>query len=439
MKKILGLFALFFAVGDAAWGTDRPLSMQEAEARALSANPRLQAARLDALAARKRTAQTFGRHFGQLDFTGTYNHYNDARTVRPIAGPLSPAVMGNMPFDDNQVHYGITWQIPLLTAGGLYEGDRIARLSQSAAENLAVYTREEIRYNVRATYRNALVLTHALAAVSAYEQALEKDDADAQLKVKVETWAKVDAAKVTFALESARARKATVLSQLQAAQALLSALIGEDPLSEGYVLQEVPGEPTAYPGNLSEHLQAAIAGRRDLMAARENTRIYERKKRLALEAFGPQLLLMGAYLRNDAPSLARSIGTNEVSLVLKFPVFNGLGNVYAAQEANASLLAARQRERARQLEIEAQVVEASGRREAARALYRAGRAQRDLGAEVAHVEHLKLLQGTGKMEDYLAARAQELDGEMSYWQGVYALQSAADFLEFVCARGGNHE
>jgi hypothetical protein len=55
------------------------------------------------------------------------------------------------------------------------------------------------------------------------------------------------------------------------------------------------------------------------------------------------------------------------------------------------------------------------------------------------VEHLKLEQGTGKMEDYLTARAQEMQGETSYWQGLYALQNAVDYLDFVTAQGGQHD
>jgi len=77
--------------------------------------------------------------------------------------------------------------------------------------------------------------------------------------------------------------------------------------------------------------------------------------------------------------------------------------------------------------------------QAARAQLAAGAAQRSLGAEVARVEHLKLEQGAGKMEDYLAARAQEMQGDTSYWQGLYALQSAVDYLDFVSARGGQHD
>ncbi len=165
-----------------------PLSLKDAESRAVAANPTLRAARLDALAAGKRTAETFGHHFGELDAVGTYNHYESNRSVRPIALDLlkDPALgFAQLPWDRNQVHYGVTWQIPLLAAGALHEGDQVARLSQSATEHVAVFTREQILYNVRAAYRNALIAEHALAAARAYQDALTRDSADADLKAQL--------------------------------------------------------------------------------------------------------------------------------------------------------------------------------------------------------------------------------------------------------------
>ncbi len=419
-----------------------PLSLAQAEQKAMAANPSLQAAKLEAVASKARTGETFGRHFGELDLVGSYNHFEQNRIVVPMAEELFaiPALgMSQLPWDRNQVHYGLTWQVPLLAAGGLHEGDRIARLSQSATEHLALFTRDQILYNVRASYRNALIVRHALEAGQAYQKALEKDEADAQLRVKIGAMAPVDAAKVTYALRGAEAQVAEFSAQSQTAQAYLAALLGEEPPAGGFELSDIPGEPPAPAASAEDNTKAALAGRGDLMATREGTAIVEHKKHLALEAFSPQLVLQGTYLRNDAPSLKDPIYTREWALMMKIPLFTGLSRIYAVQEADANLLAARQREKAKELEIATQVTDAEGRLDSAKALYQAGQAQRGLGQEVARVEHLKLEQGAGKMEDYLAARGQELAGETSYWRGLYAYQGAVDYLAFVTARGGNHE
>ena len=418
------------------------LTIEEATSRALAANPRLQAAKLSALAAAQRAQEATGRRYGEVDLVGSYNNYDSNRSLVPISVDLFkiPSLgFYQLPWDRNQEHYGITYQIPLLAGGALHEGRLIAELSQHASEDLALYGADEVRYNVRAAFRNALTLTHAVTAVTAYEQALENDARDADLKVKVGAWASVDGAKIHFALASARAQRQAAQAQIDSLGALLAALMGEDPPPEGYTLADAPAAPASPGGTFRDTAEAALGGRRDLAAVTTAVAIAERKKILAKEAFGPQLMLAGNYLANSAPGVEDRIDTHELGLYLKLPLFMGLQRVHALHAADFDLQAAEQQQRAKKLEVMAQVQDALGRVQAARAQLAAGAAQRSLGAEVARVEHLKLEQGAGKMEDYLAARAQEMQGDTSYWQGLYALQSAVDYLDFVSARGGQHD
>ncbi len=435
------LTVILAAVVLAGASTDS-LTIEEATTRALAANPKLQAAKLAALAAQQRTQEATGRRYGEVDLVGSYNHYESDRLVRPISIDLfKDPKLGfyQLPWDRNQLHYGITYEIPLLAGGGLHEGRLIAELSQRASEDLALYGVDEVRYNVRAAFRNALTLTHTLAAVTVYEQALESDAKDADLKVKVGTWASVDGAKIHFALESARAQREAVEAQIGSLGALLAALMGEDPPPDGYALADAPEVPAPPTGNLHDNAEAALGGRRDLAATKATVAIAERKKLLAKEAFGPQVMVAGNFLTNTAPGVEDRLGTHEFGLYLKLPLFKGLQRVHALHAADFDLQAAERQQRAKELEVMAQVQDALGRVQAARAQLAAGKAQRSLGTEVARVEHLKLEQGTGKMEDYLAARVQEMQGETSYWQGLYALRSAVDYLDFVSAQGGQHD
>lgn len=422
-------------------GASEPLTLQQAEARALAANPTLQAAKLAAVAAQERTKEVFGRHFGEVSLVGSYNHFERDRLVVPMAIELfeDPSRgMGQLPWDRNQLHYGLVWQVPLLAQGALHEGDRMARLSEQATGHLALFTREQILYNVRAAYRNALIAGHALAAARAYREALAKDEADAHLKLKIGAIAAVDAAKITYALRGAEAQEAQLAAEAETAQTYLAALMGEDLPEGGFELVDLAEEPQAPAPDLEEGVSFALQARNDLLATRATTEISTHKKRLAVKAFMPQLVLQASYLRNEAPSVD-PLMTREWTLALKLPLFTGLSRVHAVRAAEAELLAAKERERAKELEVAAQVREAQARLEAAKALLQAGKAQRALGREVARVEHLKLEQGSGKVEDYLVARAQELAGETSYWKGLYVYQSALDYLTFVMGRGGNHD
>ena len=440
-----GLLAISCAAPSARAAT--PLTLAEAESRAESANPRLASSRLDAVAAMQRESQARARHFGQIDGVASYNTYESARLVRPISIELfeDPALgMAQLPWDDTQTHFGLAFQLPLLAGGTLREGSRSAALARSAAEKTALFARDEVRTNVRAAYRNALLARHALAAARQYEAALKKDEEDARLKVSLGSAAPVDASKLTWALRGAEAQVADVAAQERTAQAVLAALMGEEPPPDGWDLAESPDEPQAAapPGESGQtsaaapddDLARALAGRADLSAVRDATLVSESRRRLAIASFGPRLALEGNVFWNRAPSVSGSLETHEVALTLRLPIFDGLGRVHAVREADANLASARVRERGKELEVAAQVVSTRGRLEAARARLAAGRARRELGREVARVERLRLDQGTGKVEDYLAARSQELQGETAYWRALYALQGAEDEMELVTAK-----
>jgi outer membrane protein len=412
-----------------------PLSLAEAEKRALEASPAARVTRLDVAVAHQRTIQAYARHLGDLDLVAAANRFEGARLVKPITGPISPTAMAAMPFDRDQLHYGLAFQIPLFTGGTLLRSDQAARLSERAAADQAAHALEEVRYNVRIAYRGALGVRHALYAAIAYEQALAQDDASARLKVETEAWPFADAAKVSFALASARAHRALLAAQLRDAQQVLGALLGNE-ANAAYELEDLTAEPAFFEEpSIEDAVVGAQSARADLAAAREVAEAQAHRASAVRSGFWPQLALVGSYLLNDGRSLGRPLETYEITLQVKIPLLSGVGRAFAAQEADVVVAQLAEKQRGKALEVRRQVVEAFGRVEAARAALDAGKAQRGLGAEVARVEKLKLEAGNGKLEDYLTARAQELEGETGYWQGLYALQSAHDYLALVKGTG----
>ncbi len=410
------------------------LTLEQAEARALAASPAARAARLEVLAARARTGQAYARHLGEGDLVAAASRYEGARILRPITGPITPAAMAGVPYDRDQLRYGVAWQVPLFAGGALVLGDEAARLLERAAEDQAAHALEEIRYEVRAAYRSALGVLHALDAAAAYEEALARDEESAQLEVRTEAWSAADAAKVSFALASARARRAALEARRRDTMALLAALMGDEAMSDD-ALADVA--PALAPDRRSpaELAAASERRRRDLAAAREASESQSKRASGVRAGFSPQLAFAGNVLWYAGPSLARPIETYELTLQLRIPILADVGRAFAAREADATAAQAAERERAKRLEVRRQVVDALGRGDAARAALEAGTSQRALGAEVARVEKLKLDAGTGKVEDYLAARAQELEGETGYWQALYAVQTANDYLALATGAG----
>jgi outer membrane protein TolC len=430
----VGLLLVVLAVPSGALGAT--LTLEQAETRALAANPTARIAKLETLAAKARTAQAYARHLGDADLVASGSRYEGPRLVKPITGPITPAIMAAMPFARDQLHYGATWQIPLFVGGALVLGDQAARLAERAAEDQATQSNDEVRYNVRAAYRGVLVSNHALGAAVAYEEALQQDETSARLRVETQSWSDADAAKVSFALASARARHAALAAQQRNAMTLLGALMGEDS-DATYELEDLPeaAEPPVV-GTSGELLEAAAGHRHDLTASHEAAEAQAERAAAVRAGFAPQLAFVGSYLWNDGRDIGRPLETYELTLQLRIPIFSDVGRAFAVREADAAAAQAAERARAKGMEVRGQMIDAEGRIDAARAAFDAGKAQRSLGAEVARVEKLKLDAGTGKVEDYLTARAQQLDGETGYWQGLYGLQSAYDYFALVTGTGG---
>jgi outer membrane protein TolC len=409
------------------------LTLAEAQRRALVANPSLRIARLETVAARERTLQAYARHLGEGDLVVQGNHFEGARLVRPITGPLTPTVTAALPFDANQLHAGLTWQIPLFAGGALVEADQAARLLETAATAQAAHTAAELRYNVGAAFRSVLGLGHALTAAAAWETALEHEATAAQLRVKTEAWSNADALKVDFALASAKSRRATLDAQRRTALAYLGALVGEELPAELELIEPEAGSsepPSATDGEALRH-------RKDLVSLQTSADAQEHRVASVRAGFWPQIGLAGNVFLNAGAATGPSTPSLEVTLFLKLPLLGAVGRVPALREAEATAAVSKERARARALEVRTQVLDAQGRVAAARAAVAAGTAQRTLGVELARTEKLRLDSGTGRVEDYLLALAQQFEGETSAWQAGYALESARDFLALATGTGEN--
>lgn len=405
------------------------LTIDEAVRRATSANPRLGASRLDASAANARAAAAKARRFGSIDAVGSWNSFESNRILRPIASELfaDPALgFMQLPWASEQAHYGVALQLPILDAGKIGETSRIARGAADSAQATALQVEDDLTLSVRTTYRSALALQHALAAADAYVAALDRDLQDAELRLRVGSWAEVDAAKVRFAAAGAKAERETIAAQLRSVQALLASLMGESVPDGGYEISEEPDPPLTV-------ASTEPGVRHDLLAAQKLAEAASHRELQAKKDFGPELGLAFLFQQHRAGGID-PMDTHELTLSLRLPLFDGGVRLNALRDARDAGLATKERVRSKALEIAAQTADATARLDAARAQLEAGTAQRELGAEVARVEKLKVDQGVGRIEDYLAARASELRGETAYWQALYGTRNARDTYDYVTGR-----
>ena len=407
------------------------LTIDDAVHRAITANPRLDASRLDASAAKARAAAANARRFGSIDAVGSWNSFESNRILRPMASDLfvdpSKGFL-QLPWASEQLHYGVALQLPILDAGKIVESVRIARGAAASAEASSEQVADDVMLSVRTTYRSALALQHSRSAADVYVAALERDLQDAELRLRVGSWAEVDAAKVRFAAAGAKSERETIAAQLRTADAILASLMGETVPDGGYVLADDSAADEAIARASTE----AVV-RHDLVAAQKLVEAASHRELQAKKDFGPELGLAFLFQQHRAGGID-PMDTHELTLSVRLPLFDGGARLNTLRDAHDARLAAGQRVRAKELEIAAQTADAEARLDAARAQLEAGIAQRKLGAEVARVEKLKLDQGVGRIEDYLAARVSEVRGETAYWQALYAERNARDTLDYVTGR-----
>lgn len=413
------VFALWASVCAA-----QPLTLEAAERRAVQASPSLQQATEEVGAAHQRRLQAWARHLGELDMVAMANHFEAARAVRPIAGPLTPATTGAIPWDANQLHAGAVWQVPLFAGGGLLAGDRSAELLEQGASALRARTEAEVRAQTRAVFRNALAAQHSLDELTPLETALAEAVQATALRVQTNASTEVDTLKVRFAAAGVRTRRAQLEAQRSTALAQLAALMGEAQLPEQLVETDEPIGALPAP---QRPVRDDIEGLQ-LAAASQDARAS------AVRAgFWPQLALTGGVFFNAGLATSAVEPSLEVSLVLKVPVFGAIARIPMLREAEHGAAQARARWGARTLEARTQVEDARGRVATARTALEVSEAQRALGAEVARIEKLKLDTGSGRIEDYLLALSQSADADAAQWQAKYALLNALD--AFALAQG----
>jgi outer membrane protein len=379
------------------------LRVEDAVARALDANPGLRAAAQKARGADRAAAASFRRHFGDVEAVAWASRYQDAQILRPISRDLLDNGISGLPFAQDQIHYGLTFDLPLFLGGKLVAGSSLARLEADEASALLEGTSWQVRANVTTVYASAQALAGVTAAYREDVAALEKTHRRLQLMVSQGKRPEVDLLKATDALEEARAQLAGAQADLTHATAVLAALL-DYPVDRTFELDPLPKRPpelTADSLDWDRMVQQAST----VSAAELRVRQAASRKRIVRSEFLPSLNIRGSVLEHTASGLDESQSTWELTLVASIPLFSGGRRVAAYQGAAAAERAADLALRQARLDQQAEIRGALSRFRAAVAALQAGIRRVDAADEAARIEGLRYENGAGTIEDLLRARA----------------------------------
>ncbi len=389
-------------VGPLVRGEMVHLSLADAIHRALDDNPGLRAVAQEAHAADRAAAASFRQHFGDLQAVAWTSRYEDAQLLRPMSQDLLAGGFDNLPFAQSQVHYGLTFELPLFVGGRLLALSHLARLKADEAAALLEGTRWQVRANVTVMYAATQALTAATLAYEDEVASLEKTHTRVELMVQQGKRPEVDLLKATDALEEARAQLADAQAERTHVRALLLALL-DYPADQAFELDPLPNEFPALPAD-GVDWNALLQGATPVATAGLRVQQARSGKHAARADFLPQVSVRGNLLEHAGSGVAGTQETWELTLQASIPVFTGGRRVAAYQSAAAAERAADLALRQTLLQQQAEIRGAVARRQAANEALDAARKRVDAADEAARIEGVRYENGAGTIEDLLRAR-----------------------------------
>jgi outer membrane protein TolC len=410
------------------------LTLDQAIHDAISAAPALQALGAQELAARWRVTAASRSRYGQADALAGYSRFQDDQIVRPMAVQLfGPGGFAALPWDRDQVHYGLTYQVPLYQGGRLTASIALSALQADQAALLVSGTRWDLQANVTALYTTRQSLEQLTAATRENLKALEATDQRVTLMVRQGKRPNLDLLKIQDEVQAARAQASALAADIARVDALLLAATGRDP---GSVALVVDGWSDREP-HLTIDDRAAVrlaAGSSPVRRATLAVSQAAEGIRLAKGTRYPSVALRGTVMGNAGLSLGEQFGTWELAVVASIPVFDGGTRAAGVAGAKAAEQAAAATLTRTRLEREAQAADALARFRAAGDGVVSAVARVASATEAARIEQVRYDQGAGTVEDLLRARARELAAQGALAQAQGGRLAAAAQINALCEK-----
>jgi len=367
--------------------------------------------------------------WGRLDAVALMSRFDEDRLLVPISSELLANGLQNAPFDRDQIHYGLTYQIPLYLGGKLSADIEIAKLEADKTESLRQGTRWQVRFNVVSLYAGVQTLDGAIASAGELVKTLDAVRERLDLMVQTGKRPELDLLKVDDQLAEAQAQLVDLQSQRTNVAGLLLALLGRDPAQVLAVAPLADFDPQL--SVTTDSLRTLALASSPIREAEMTSRQADSRIKAARADFLPAIVGQASYLENHAPSVDGGLTTWELSVGVKLPLFNGTSRFAALSAAKAGQRAADERLKLARLQRQADLEDALARLRAARAGLTAAKARVASATEAARSEQICYDTGASTIEDLLRARTREEAAHTALAQATGQLRIAAEQINAV--------
>ena len=397
-----------------------PLTLGEAIRVALANNPEVAATAFDVDAAAAQRDFATGQRLPNLHAVSGYSHFLDSQRLLAARENGEPGVFSRDIFTSDLV---VT--MPLFTGGRITSEIKAAELLQKASEHRLARTREELVFNVSSVFYGILAQREVIQSLEFSKKALQEHLKRIQDLIAAQKAAKVDQLRTEVRVADLEQRLVRERNVQAIQERVLTNLLGLDR----------PEKPVNPAGDLSlakatipetaQALRQAFDGRSDYLAARAALEAQAKAVDAARAAHWPTIALQGAYGgRWAAGTTDRPSGTDSsddvgrVGVVVDIPIFEG-GRIEArVRQERARLLAAQERLRRLELQVQLDVETAVLNIGSSAQRVEATEKAIEQAKESLRIEREKYDLGKGAIVDVLDAQSALLDSQTNYYRAL---------------------
>lgn len=404
------VFAMTVTTADVARASGE-ISLFDAVDKALANNPGVREAQLSSRETGLERGLASASRLPQVSAKASYTRHSEPSLVWPIheKGDFPP-------FDEETVIAGIYAHVPLYAGGRLIAAGRLAGLRYDVSKAALEATRQELVFNVVATYSKALQLENMIAAAEKREMAIMEQVNKLAAEHEAGRTTRLALTRARVRLKKALSEKLTLRRGREDALFALAVLMGgETPPRKLYRI-------AAFPSLENKSFEGLVEA-----ARKESPRIARVRKMVeaARERYGmatrerlPSMSLVGSTQSFGAMD-GESREEWQVGIELSAPLFSGFATSARIKKARLSMLQAEQALKKAELDATRAIHEAKAYTENARERLELAEATMAEALEAYEMEAVRMREGVGVITDLLMAEADKWEARAALSQAGY--------------------
>ncbi len=383
------------------------------------------------------------QNFGKLDLVGSYTHYNLPRTL----APLTPASILSNPYavatTKDLFTTGVEYKVTLFSGFSQTKEIELSALQEKIANKMLHLTKEQLAYNIRSLYLNALMLQAKIKAQKNYIEALKQLDAIVAKEVELGKKAKIDRLKVQKEYYNAQSNLTSLQAKFTMTKASLEAVVGKK-ISQ---FEPLDFKVTAQTYNQEELFSKAVANNSQIAIEKLHYQKSQKRAQKAKASYYPVVLFDGYYGYNYGNNDSSNKYSGEFNsqdiwqagVMLRWSIFDFGARDAKVEQAKIASLSSKLALKQKKDELYANITAAVAKIDAALKSYQAKQKEFELAKASEAIESSRYESGVATMNDLLLSKGQKALVESALLESKYNYIIAKFYLEYLLQKGSNHE